>query len=223
MPHPRSILRTTLLTATTSLLLATGGCAGKPLQVSPGLTASTEKLPGVKIDRNSYNFGDYQVRGIRRGWEHGGEVSVGGLSAAKSDRDFSFMVAHGEASMQVRCTLSKESAAVGNLQVSSDEQVICDLDPSTAAVPWKLLLVQRNGQPAQGRLQQGTRELQIVPAHGSGHRRARGYSIREEGDIAAVDVGRKVRTMWLPTAAEPATVLALAGAEMTLMLLEEVK
>lgn len=199
------------------------GCAGKPLAVSPGLTQTTQPLHGVKLDRKSLNFGDYQVREIRRGWDQGGGVRVGGFSAARNTRDFSFMVARGGVSMQVRCTLNQEAAAVGNLVVSSDQQVTCDLNPSNAAVPWKMLLVQRNGQPSQGRLQQGTRELQIVPAHGSGHRRARGYLIREEGDIAAADVGRKTRTMWLPTAAVPEETLALAGTAMTLMLLEEVK
>jgi hypothetical protein len=210
--------------ASLSLLgLALAGCAGKPLAVSPGLTETTQQLPGVKVDRRSVNFGDYQVREIRRGWDTGGGVSVGGFSAAKSSRDFSFMVAHGEVSMQVRCTLSEKAAAVGNLTVSSEAQVVCDLNPSSAATPWKVLLVQRNGQPSQGRLQQGARELQIVPAHGSGHPRARGYLFREGGDIAAADVGRKTRAMWLPTAAAPEETLALASGAMVLMLLEEVK
>ena len=62
-----------------------------------------------------------------------------------------------------------------------------------------------------------------MPAHGNGHRRARGYLIREGGDVAAADVGRRTRTMWLPKAAEPEETLALAGAEMALMLLEEVR
>lgn len=223
-PTSMSQARLFVRIASISLLgSALAGCAGKPLAVSPGLTETTEKLPGVKLDRKSIDFGDYQVREIRRGWDTGGGVSVGGFSAAKSSRDFSFMVARGDVSMQVRCTLSEESAAVGNLTVSSEAQVSCDLNPSSAAAPWRVLLVQRNGQPSQGRLQQGTRELQIVPAHGNGHPRARGYLIREEGDIAAADVGRKTRAMWLPKAAEPEETLALAGAAMTLMLLEEVK
>ena len=198
------------------------GCAA-PIAVSRGLTESTVRLPAEKLDRKSINFGDYQVREIRRGWEHGGGVQVGLYSAARSRRDFSFMVGRGDVSMQVRCHLAEEGAAVGNMVVESTSQVTCDLNPSTAAVPWKVLLVQRNGAPAQGRLQQGTRELQIVPGHGSGHWGSRGYLIREGGDVAAADVGRRTRTMWLPTAAEPEESLALAGAAMTLMLLEEVK
>lgn len=225
MSTMRSFVRTSLLGSMlgSMFVLAATGCAGKPLAVSPGLTESTERLPGVKLDRKSIDFGDYQVREIRRGWDKGGGISVGGFSAAKTSRDFSFMVAHGEVSMQVRCTLAEEAAAVGSLVVDSEAQVICDLDPSNAAAPWKMLLVQKNDMPSQGRLQQGSRELQIVPAHGNGHWRARGYSIREEGDVAAADVGRKTRTMWLPKAAEPEVTLALAGTAMSLMLLEEVK
>ena len=74
----------------------------------------------------------------------------------------------------------------------------------------KVLLVQNNDTRSQGRLQQGTRELQIVPAHGSGHPWSRGYLVREGGDVAAADVGRKTRTMWLPKTAEPEVSLALA-------------
>jgi hypothetical protein len=199
------------------------GCAGRPLAVSPGLAEATTKHVGQKVDRKSINFDDYQVREIRRGWEKGGGISVGGLSAQQSSRDFSFSVGHAGVSMQVRCTLTEESAGIGNVTVDSSSQVTCDLNPSNAATPWKVLLVQKQSAVSQGRLQQGTRELQIVPAHGSGHAWSRGYLIREEGDIAAADVGRKTRAMWLPKQAAPEESLALAGAAMALMLLEEVK
>lgn len=222
MSITRSFVRTAMLGSMLMVGLVATGCAA-PLSVSPGLTESTVKLPGVKLDRKSINFGDYQVREIRRGWDKGGGISVGKFSAEKTSRDFSFVVAHGEVSMQVRCSLAEESAAVGSLVVDSSTQVVCDLNPSNAAAPWKALLVQQGNAPSQGRLQQGTRELQIVPAHGSGHQWSRGYLIREEGDVAAVDVRRKTRAMWLPKAAEPEVALALAGAEMALMLLEEVK
>lgn len=221
MPTTHALPRIALTGALLGLLPL--GCAGKPLAVSPGLSESTVKVVGQKIDRKSINFGDYQVREMRRGWDTGGGVSVGGLSASQKSRDFSFMVAHGDVSMQVRCNLAQEAAAVGSFVVDSSAQVSCDLDPSNAAAPWKVLLVQKKSAPSQGRLQQGTRELEIVPAHGSGHRRARGYLVREEGDVAAVDVGRKTRTMWLPKAAPPEETLALAGTAMALMLLEEVK
>ncbi len=40
-------------------------------------------------------------------------MSVGGLSASQKSRDFSFMIARGDVSMQVRCNLAQEAAAVG--------------------------------------------------------------------------------------------------------------
>jgi hypothetical protein len=219
---PRSFVRTLLAGSFLALGLVSTGCAA-PMAVSPGLTESTVKLPGQKLDRKSINFGDYQVREIRRGWETGGGIKVGDFSAAKSSRDFSFMIAHGGVSMQVRCHLAEEAAAVGSLVVDANAQVLCDLNPSTASVPWKVILVQRNNMPSQGRLQQGARELQIVPAHGTGHSMSRGYLVREGGDVAAADVRRKTRAMWLPKDAEPEVSLALASTAMTLMLLEEVK
>jgi hypothetical protein len=219
----RSLVHTCSLGSLLVMGLAAAGCAGKPLAVSPGLVETTEPHHAQKIDRKSINFDDYQVREIRRGWDTGGGVSVGAFSAARTSRDFSFMVGKDGVSMQVRCNLAEEGAAVGDLVVESSAQVSCDLNPSNASAPWKVLLVQRNNAPSQGRLQQGPRELQIVPAHGNGHRRSRGYLIREEGDIAAADVGRKTRTMWLPKAADPEESLALAGTAMALMLLEEVK
>lgn len=222
MSITRSFVRTSLACSLLALGLVSTGCAA-PLAVSPGLTESTVKLPAHKLDRKSINFGDYQVREIRRGWDHGGGIKIGEFSAAKSSRDFSFMVAHAGVSMQVRCNLAEEAAAVGSLVVDATAQVVCDLNPSTATAPWKVLLVQRNNAPSQGRLQQGTRELQIVPAHGSGHQMSRGYLIREGGDVAAADVRRKTRAMWLPKDAEPEVTLALAGTAMSLMLLEEVK
>jgi hypothetical protein len=221
MPITCSFTRIALMGSLLGLLLS--GCAGKPLAVSPGLTETTVKLSGHKVDRKSINFGDYQVREIRRGWDKGGGISVGGLSAEQSSRDFSFSIGNGGVSMQVRCTLAEEAAGIGGIVVDSASQVTCDLNPSNAAAPWKVLLVQKNGKPSQGRLQQGTRELPIVPAHGSGHPWARGYLVREEGDVAAADVGRKTRAMWLPKQATPEESLALAGTAMTLMLLEEVK
>ena len=222
MSTARSFVHTLLIGSLLALGLASTGCAA-PLAVSPGLTESTVKLPAQRLDRKSINFGDYEVREIRRGWDTGGGIKIGDFSAAKSSRDFSFMVAHTGVSMQVRCHLAEEAAAVGSLVVDSAAQVTCDLNPSNATAPWKVILVQRNNAPSQGRLQQGTRELQIVPAHGSGHRMSRGYLIREGGDVAAADVGRKTRAMWLPKAAAPEESLALAGAAMSLMLLEEVK
>lgn len=221
MSTTNPLLRTALVALLFAPALA--GCAGKPLAVSPGLTETTTKHVGQKVDRKSINFDDYQVREIKRGWDKGGGISVGGLSAERSKRDFSFSVAHGGVSMQVRCTLAEEAAGVGNITVQSASQVTCDLNPGNAATPWKVLLVQQGNATSQGRLQQGTRELQIVPAHGSGHPWARGYLIREQGDIAAADVGRKTRAMWLPKQATPEESLALAGAAMALMLLEEVK
>jgi len=221
MSISHSFIRTSLVASLLGLTLV--GCAGKPMAVSPGLTESTDKLVGQKIDRKSYNFGDYEVREIRRGWDKGGGISIGGFSAAKSSRDFSFMVAKGGISMQVRCTLAEEAAAIGNVTVNSSAQVTCDLNPSNASTPWKVILVQQQNAPSQGRLQQGTREVQIMPAHGSGHRRSRGYLIREGGDIAAADVGHKIWTMYVPKAAAPEEALALAGTAMTLMLLEQVK
>jgi hypothetical protein len=206
-----------------AIALAMTGCAGKPIAVSPGLSETTVEHVARKVDRKSINFDDYQVREIRRGWDKGGGISVGGLSAAQSSRDFSFSVARGGISMQVRCNLAKEAAAVGNVVVDSSSQVMCDLNPSNAAAPWRVLLVQKRNAVAQGRLQQGARELQIVPAHGSGHAWSRGYLIREEGDVAAADVGRKTRAMWLPQQATAEESLALAGTAMALMLLEEVK
>jgi hypothetical protein len=204
------------------LALVAAGCA-RPLAVSPGLTESTVRLPAQKLDRKSINFGDHHVREIRRGWETGGGVQVGPYSAARSSRDFSFMVTRGDVSMQVLCHVTEESAAVDDMVVESTSWVICDLNPSSAGDPWKVILVHRDGTPSQGRLEQGTRELQIMPAHDSRHFGSRGYLIREGGDVAAADVGRKTRAMWLPTAAEPEESLALAGAAMTLMLLEEVR
>ncbi len=202
------------------LALVALGCAA-PLAVSPGLTKSTVRLPEQKLDRKSVNFGDYQVREIRRGWEHGGSVGIGPWSKARTKRDFSFMVAHGDVSMQVRCDLRTEGAAIGDAVIEHTWQVLCDLNPSTAATPWKVVLVERNGSGTSGRLQQGARELPIVPAHGSGHGMSRGFLIREQGDIAAADVGRTTRAMWLPEAAHPEESLALAGTAMALMMLEE--
>lgn len=216
MPRSHAFVRLALLS------LALTGCAGRPLPVSPGLAESTVQLTMVKVDRRSWNIGDYYVREIRRGWDKGGTVSLGQLSASKKTRDFSFSVTHGELSLQVRCNLTASSAGIGDLTVSDGQQVMCDLNPSNAAAPWKAILVERGSRDTQGRLQQGERELQVVPAHGSGFRPPRGYLIRQEGDFAAADVGRKTRTMWLPKAADANEALALAGAAVVLMLLEEV-
>lgn len=224
MPQARSFVRIASLSLLGSGLgLTLIGCAGRPIAVSPGLNESTAPHSAEKIDRRSVNFGDYYVREIRRGWDKGGTVSVGALSATQKSRDFSFMVTHAELSMQVRCTLTGSSAGIGSITVSDGEQILCDLNPSNASAPWKVILVRRGRNDTQGRMQQGTRELPIVAAHGSGHRASRGYLIRDQGDVAAADVGRKTRTMWLPKSGETNDTLALAGAAMTLMLLEEVQ
>lgn len=201
--------------------LAAVGCAGRPLAVSPGLAEKATPFYAQKLDRKSIDFGDYQVREIRRGWQHSGTASVGPLSASAKSRDFSFTITHAGLSMQVKCGLSGTSAGVAGLAVKDDEEVGCTLNPSDASAPWNVALVRRGNAGVQGKLQQGERVLQIAPAHGSGHRRVRGYLIREEGDIAAADVGKKTRTMWLPKAGEGKDQLAIAGAAMALILHEE--
>jgi len=205
------------------LSLATIGCA-YPIAVSPGLTQNTERFPLVKLDRKSWNFGDHQVREIRRGWEKGTSVSNGLASGSKKSRDFSFAMLHGDVSLQVNCKLTGSEATVLGFKVDDDEQVLCDLNPSDATPPWKVVLVRRGAKNISGRMQQGEQELQIIPAHGSGHSGSRGYLIRHEGDIAAADVGgKKTRAMWLPKEAAPALRLALAGTSTLLMILEDIK
>jgi len=169
------------------LSLVTIGCA-YPIAVSPGLTQSTERFPLVKLDRKSWNFGDHQVREIRRGWEKGTTVSNGLASGSKKSRDFSFAMLHGDVSLQVNCKLTGSEASVIGIKIDDGEQVLCDLNPSNATLPWKVILVRRGAQDVSGRMQQGEQELQIIPAHGSGHSGSRGYLIRREGDLAAADV-----------------------------------
>lgn len=223
MLHLRAVARFVTLSSITLLGMATLGCAGRPLPVSPGLSESTQSLPMVKIDRKSWDFGDYHVREIRRGWDKEGSVSVGSFSASKKSRKFSFSVAHADVSVQVACELTAKEMGVGNVTMGSGDQIACTLAPADGAAPWALTLHRLGSdRMAEGKLEQGGRTLQVVPDRGTGFMPPRGYVIREEGEVAAADVGRKTRTMWLPKQAPPGDGLALAGTAMTLMLLEEV-
>ena len=216
MPTFRSITR---VCCAAVLGLAAAACS-YPFAVSPGLAEKTTEIPVVKLDRKSWNIGEYQVREIRRGWEKTGGLSIGPVSGEKKQRDFSFQINHNGTSMRVNCDLSSGSSSIAGFTVDDGEQMTCDLNPADASAAWKVIIVARGTRNASGRLQQGDNELPIVSAHGSGHSQSRGYLIREEGDVAAADVRVATRRVWVPTEGEPSYNAAFVVASVTLMLYE---
>lgn len=198
-------------------LATLGGC--KALTVPQGLAEQSTKMPVAKVDRGHMKFGEYEVHNIRRGWSKGGGISVGGLGASKKSRDFSFLLARGAESFTVTCKLQASSTSAGSITVDSSEQVLCDM--ASGETPWKIVLVGQGNKSVSGRLQKGEREIQISPAHG-GAFGPRGYYIREGQEVAAVDVSKKFRTVWLRTELEAEVSLALATAATALMIYEEV-
>lgn len=209
--------------ALASLLTLAGlgaACASRPLPIPADLANEAPKMEVVKLDRRNVNFGDYRVQNIRRGWEGSGGLSIGGVSAKQKRRDFSFLISQGERSINVACELKGESASVGSFKVDSSEQVLCDL--ASGGVPWKLVLVGEGNRKVRGSLRQGEREIQIQPGHGAGWRAPRGYFVRDGQEVAAVDVGRKSRAVYLRTGQDADTTFALAAATAALMIYEEV-
>ncbi|MEX1366861.1 MAG: hypothetical protein AB1Z98_27285 [Nannocystaceae bacterium] len=190
------------------------------MTVPSGLADDAVRMDVVKLDRRTMAFGDYQVQNIRRGWEGKGGLSIGGVSASQKRRDFSFLLTQGDVTVSVTCELEGSSTSVGSFKVDGNEQVLCDV--ASGSVPWKLVLVGEGNRKVRGSLRQGGREIQIQPAHSTGWRAPRGYFVRDGQEVAAVDVGRKSRTIYLRNALAPDLVLALAASTTALMIYEEV-
>lgn len=211
--HPRLLsvrLRNLWLVA---LLLPFSGC--KALTVAPGLEANATKMPVKKVNRRTMAFGSYDVTEVRRGLTVGGEGSIGGVKGEQDQRRFSFTLRQDAASYVVNCKRKGSSVSVGDFAVDSKEAVRCDL--ADGDMPWSITLAGDRKGEVRGHLEQGERKVAISPAHG-GLFGPRGYYIREDQEVAAVDVGRKSKTVWVRNDLEPQFALALAATCTALLL-----
>ncbi len=211
----------TLIAPLFAAAIGTGmsGCAGKPLQVSPVLSSSATRLAVTDHDRHSLSFGEYKAQQIKRGANVKLGLGIGGAAASKKMRNFSFAISQGDTSMQVDCKMTQSGGSSGGIGVSDPQQTLCDLGTEDAA--WKVIIVARDKNTAQGRLQRGDREIQIRANHG-GMFGARGYVLSEDQEIAAVDVGNKTRTVWLRDGLSADESLAFAAAATALMVYEDI-
>ncbi len=194
-------------------LLPCLGC--KPLTVAPGLEANATKMPVERIDRRTMAFGAYDVSEVRRGWTRGGSGSIGGIGGKQDRRRFSFTLHKDGHSYVVNCERKGSAVTVGDFAIDSKEAVRCDLADGDA--PWTIVLSGERKGNVRGQLQQGERKVDISPAHG-GLFGPRGYYIREDQELAAVDVGRKSKAVWVRNDLEPKLSLALAATCTALML-----
>ncbi|MGH1344158.1 MAG: hypothetical protein ACRBN8_21545 [Nannocystales bacterium] len=180
-----------------------------------GLEASATKMPVERVDRKTMAFGAYDVTEVRRGMAVGAEGGIGGVSGKQDQRRFSFTLQREGDSYAVTCKRKGSSVSVGDFAVDSKEAVECDLASGDA--PWSITLAGEKKGEVRGHLRQGDRKISISPAHG-GMFGPRGYYIREDQEIAAVDVGRKSKTVWVRNELEPKFALALAATCTALML-----
>jgi|GEM_PF-2340045 len=195
------------------LLLPVLAC--KALTVPPGLEANATKMPVERVNRKTMAFGAYDVTNVRRGVALGGEGSIAGVKGEQDQRKFSFTLSRDGNSYLVNCKRKGSSVSVGDFAVDSKEAVQCDL--SSGETPWSITLAGETKGEVRGHLQQGDRKVAIEPAHG-GMFGPRGYYIREDQEVAAVDVGRKSKTVWVRNELEPKFALALAATCTALML-----
>ncbi|MBV1862275.1 MAG: hypothetical protein KUG77_27900 [Nannocystaceae bacterium] len=195
------------------LLLSLAAC--KALTVPPGLEASATKMPVERVDRKTMAFGAYNVTKVRRGMAVGGEGSIAGVKGKQDQRRFSFTLGRDGDSYVVTCKRKGSSVSVGDFAVDSKEAVECDV--ASGDMPWSITLAGEKKGEVRGHLQQGDRKIAIAPAHG-GMFGPRGYYIREDQELAAVDVGRKSKTVWVRNELEPKFALALAATCTALML-----
>ncbi|MCR9161362.1 MAG: hypothetical protein ACE37F_29310 [Nannocystaceae bacterium] len=196
-----------------AVLLPFSGC--KALTVAPGLEANATKMPVQRVDRKTMAFGSYDVTDVRRGVTVGGGGGIAGVKGEQDQRRFSFTLRNDAASYVVNCKRKGSSVSVGDFAVDSDEAVHCDLADGDA--PWSIMLAGDRKGEVRGHLQQGDRKVAISPAHG-GPFGPRGYYIREDEELAAVDVGRKSKTVWVRDDLEPKFALALAATCTALLL-----
>jgi hypothetical protein len=188
------------------LLLPLTAC--KPLTVPPGLEANATKMPVERVNRKTMAFGQYDVTEVRRGWNLGMEGNAGPVKGEKDQRRFSFTLTRDATSYLVKCERKGSSVSVGDFAVDSKEAVACDL--ASGDTPWSIALSGERKGEVRGQLTQGDRAVEIIPAHG-GPFGPRGYYIRDEQEVAAVDVGRKTRAVWVRNELEPDFALALAA------------